>query len=224
MNILSNPYLTESVRATDQEIQLVQDLIDESIVNYGQRIVYFPGQMIDVDSVLSEPTSMSFTEYHELPAITPDVEQFQNSQILISKFGASFGDTTDFYLSKTHFNLLGSKPQPEAGDVIYHPQSRMIFKIKNVPFRFNYHGLGHEFTWKCEVDIYSTDLDEFATGNNELDDILGFVNQEALGYSGGNNQTIKDAVSENKLTNNGQPLDKIMVKPARDPFNLFNKG
>lgn len=224
MNILSNPYLTESVRATDQEIQLVQDLIDESIVNYGQRIVYFPGQMIDVDSVLSEPTGMSFTEYHELPAITPDVEQFQNSQILISKFGASFGDTTDFYLSKTHFNLLGSKPQPEVGDVIYHPQSRMIFKIKNVPFRFNYHGLGHEFTWKCEVDIYSTDLDEFATGNNELDDILGFVNQEALGYSGGNNQTIKDAVSENKLTNNGQPLDKIMVKPARDPFNLFNKG
>jgi hypothetical protein len=178
--------------------------------------------MIDVDLVLAEPTGMIFNEYHELPAISPDVEQFQNSQILISKFGASFGDTTDFYISKTHFAQLMTKPQPEVGDVIYHPQSRMIFKIKNVPFRFNYHGLGHEFTWKCEVDIYSTDLDEFETGNNELDDLLGFINQEELGYSGGNNDSIKQAVSENKLIKNGQPLDKIIIKPPRDPFNLLS--
>lgn len=217
VTVPSNPYIIEADYAQSSEQDLLQELVDESIEMMGQRIYYIPGTVINIDVILAEPTRVLYDSHHSLPAITPDTEEFRNSSTMMTKFGVSFGDSTDFYISKTHFAQLGVKSQPEVGDIIYHPMSRLVFKIKDVPFLESYRQLGKATVWKCVVGLYSADIDQFDTGLQVID-----TSMNTLANSTPDNDTIESAISSGGLvvgtTNNVKPV----ISP-RDPFDAFRR-
>lgn len=200
VTVARNSYFPEFDEGSLSEQNLYQSLVDETIEIAGQSIKYFASEITGIDVVLNEVSSMTFSKAYTLPAITPNIEDFDQSANLLSKFGVNFSDKAVFIVSKTHFTeTVGIDSIPKVSDLIFHPLSKILFKVDNILFRNKYQQFSKVSVFELEVSVYRENKDTFKTNEPEID-----IDLESL---------------ENIFINHEKrPIAQTIVVPTKNPF------
>lgn len=124
--------------ATDftNEQMLVEDLVIESIKQYGMDVYYIPRESRQsIDLLYGEDTLKNFKGAFAIEMYLESIMGMEGNQDLISKFGIELQDEIKLLVSKRRFNQTISRQitkRPREGDLIYVPLVQNFFEIKHV--------------------------------------------------------------------------------------------
>jgi len=208
MQIDNNPYIHTPNQPATVEQDTMQDIVDEYIVSYGQQCVYIPmSDSLVINKALNEPEQLIYDrEVHRLPLIANNLQAFDNGQNVWDQFGLSFSDTATFYLSKTHWTMLGVGDRdgydtPQVGDLVFHILSKMFFQVSEIKHRFEYLALSNATTYKLDCVIYRNTHDDFRTGDSDIDSAFQTDEIESIFLDTADNEKL-DSESGNVVDHN----------------------
>lgn len=163
---------------TTNEQRLLEELIIESIKIYGHDVYYLPRTSVNQDEVLGEDLLNNFQNAYPIEMFLNNIQGWDGSGELFTKFGISVTDQATFVVSKRRWEeVVGSQPdeflqlpsRPAEGDLIYFPKTDAMFEIKFVQHLDPFFQLNkfHIYSMSCELYQYSSE--QFDTGVPEID-------------------------------------------------------
>ena len=223
-----NPFFRQEVAS---EQRLVQDLVNEHLRMYGQEVYYMPRKYLGTDSIMRENILSRFDDAYPIEAYIANVEGFQGSGDLMTKFGIRVTDEATFIISKERFqdyisdimsNVESGEDlrrqdedgniaeRPVEGDLIYFPLTDSLFEIKFVEHENPFYQLGQLTTYELRCELFEYEQEIVDTGITEIDDNLadiGYVVTVVLAGAGVTATAIggvrNGAVNELVLINDG---------------------
>lgn len=222
------------------EQQLIENLIVESIRQYGEDMFYIPRKINNYDSIYGADDQSSYEQAFPLEIYIKNVDGFKGDGNFMSKFGIEIRDQVIFSMAQRRFNeevgVITTQPRPNEGDLIYFPLNQKCFQIKFVQKFEMYYQLGALQTWEvtCELFEYSNEI--FNTGipeidilqknfdTNQLDFTLINENNYALLNENGDYIVLENAVLKNQVQNSdnqeiSDESDKFIDFSTKDPFS-----
>lgn len=200
---------------TSREIE--QDLINklkvESIEIFGTNIWYIKRDSVDENTLLGEDLFQEFKDAFQLVVYPEQVENFGGDKEFLSKFGFSLNDHSTFLLAKDEFTTITQLEQPLAGDLIFWPETKRLFKITFIDYDNQFYQLGKNYVWKISAELMSYSQENIETGIAEIDEFkTEFFNPT---------DTDADPQADNtEITNQSSPIiseDNTDFDPA-NPF------
>ena len=223
-----NPFFRQEVAS---EQRLVQDLVNEHLRMYGQEVYYMPRKYVGTDSIMRENILSRFDDAYPIEAYIANVEGFQGSGDLMTKFGIRVTDEATFIISKERFqdyisdimsNVESGEDlrrqdddgdiaqRPVEGDLIYFPLTDSLFEIKFVEHENPFYQLGQLTTYELRCELFEYEQEIVDTSIAEIDDNLadiGYVVTVVLAGAGVTATAIggvrNGAVNELVLINDG---------------------
>jgi len=223
-----NPFFRQEVSS---EQRLVQDLVNEHLRMYGQEVYYLPRKYHGTDSIMRENILARFNDAYPIEAYVANVDGFQGSGDLMTKFGIRVTDEATFIISKERFedyitelisNIDSTEDQrradpddgvairPVEGDLVYFPLTDSLFEIKFVEHESPFYQLGKLYTYELRCELFEYEQEVIDTGIGQIDDNLsdiGYVVTLTLagtGVTATANAGLRDgAVNELVLLNDG---------------------
>lgn len=153
------------------EQNLIEDLIIETIKIHGIDMYYIPRTLVNKDSLFGEDPISSFNDAKLIEFYLENVNGFEGSNDLLSKFGMQVKDTATLVLSKKRFLKETGSFRPLEGDIVYFPLTKGFFEIKYVEHESPFFQLGKNFTFKLSVELFQYSAETFNTGETEIDTI-----------------------------------------------------
>lgn len=169
-----NPYFARGVAS---ERSLHEELIIESIQQYGLDVFYLPRKIVEKENILNDEVLSKFKDAYEIEMYVKDAEGF-GGEDLLSRFGLTIKDEITFVVAKKRWQELVQAPRniidqrmPHEGDVLYFPPSKCLFEIRFVEDEAQFYPLGHLpiFELRCEAFTYENQRIE--TGIDAIDQI-----------------------------------------------------
>lgn len=173
---------------TTSEQRLLEDLIIESIKIYGHDVYYIPRTTIKQDDILGEDVLSQFDNAYPLEMYLANVDGWEGSGELFSKFGIQFTDQATFVVSRRRWEDVVSighvqlPTRPAEGDLIYFAKTNSFFEIKFVQHLNPFYQLGKFYVFSMQCELYQYSSEHFETGVPEIDSIEGTYTQDMFGY------------------------------------------
>ena len=158
---------------SSQEQQLLDDLVTESIRQYGIDVYYIPRTIDNKSDTFREAIIASFNKAIEVDVYIKNIDGFSGDGKFLSKFGLEIRDSITFTIARTRFfddiQPYTNTPRPNEGDLIFFPLNKKVFQIKFVDHETVFYQLGslQMFDLSCELFEYSNEV--FNTGIPEID-------------------------------------------------------
>lgn len=179
-------------RGTSSEQNLVENLIIESIKQYGREFYYIPRKFVALDELFGEDPLSKFENAYQIEGYLDNVDSFGGQGSFMSKFGMFIEEQGQITIARTRWENLVAKfgetvlpNRPSEGDLIYFPLSKGMFEIKYVEHQNPFYQLGRLYVYKLKVELmqYSserieTDIDEI--NQVALDMTFDVLNTEAI--------------------------------------------
>lgn len=153
------------------EQNLIEDLIIETIKIHGIDMFYIPRTLVNKDSLFGEDPISRFTDAKMIEFYLENVNGFEGSNDLLSKFGLQVKDTAILVVSKKRFLKETGSFRPLEGDIVYFPLTKGFFEIKYVEHENPFFQLGKNYTFKLSVELFQYSAETFSTGETEIDTI-----------------------------------------------------
>jgi len=171
-----NPYfnLHGQNGANLNEQKVVRDLVTECVQQRGMNVTYMPRQFQNVDEILHEDPTSSFSLSKVIEMFIESVDGFGGDGDMFSSFGYEMKDQITFSVSTDRFKAeFGAAEMPNEGDLIYLPLSNTLFEVSTVDHESQFYPLGTlpMITIVCEAFEYSHE--SFATGDVAIDSVMG---------------------------------------------------
>ena len=220
------------------EQTLIEDLIVESIRQYGHDLHYIP-RNADVtrdnyDSILNEVNKTVFDENYMIEMYIRNIDSFAGDGDFMSKFGLQIRDQITFSCAIKTFDLEVTQQsfhnhayddqetvfsrtleKPREGDLIYFPLNKKVFEIKNVEHEAIFYQLGALQLYDITCELFEYSNETFATGIPEVDDFYAQLDQR---FTTNEDQLAStDFWSDNKQFQ--VEADKIVDFSEQDPFS-----
>jgi len=188
-----NPFFRQEVAS---EQRLVQDLVNEHLRMYGQEVYYLPRKYYGTDSIMRENILARFNDAYPIEAYVANVDGFQGSGDLMTKFGIRVTDEATFIISKERFedyvtelisNIDSTEDQrradpddgvairPVEGDLVYFPLTDSLFEIKFVEHESPFYQLGKLYTYELRCELFEYEQEVIDTGIDQIDDNLADI-------------------------------------------------
>jgi len=182
-----NPFFRQEVAS---EQRLVQDLVNEHLRMYGQEVYYMPRKYLGTDTIMRENTLAIFNDAYSIEAYVANVDGFQGSGDLMSKFGIRVTDEATFIVSKERFedyiadimsNVNAGSPQrkgvdtnffpdrPMEGDLVYFPLTDSLFEVKFVEHENPFYQLGQLYTYELRCELFEYEQEVIDTDFEDID-------------------------------------------------------
>ena len=169
-----NVYFSQAVKA---EQDLYEDLIIESLKIYGQDVYYIPRTIVNRDNILGEDPASKFDDAFLMEAYIENVDGFEGSGDLYSKFGLEIRDEITFIVSRRQWEKLVGvfsnntiDPRPQEGDLLFIPMTNSFFEITFVEDDKPFYQLSDLPTYKLSCQLFEYSDEDFDTGIDEIDD------------------------------------------------------
>jgi len=209
-----NVYFSQAVKS---EQNLYEDLIVESLKIYGQDVYYIPRTLVNRDSILNEDPSSKFDDAYLTEAYIENVDGFEGSGDLYSKFGLEIQDEATFIISRKSWNhsvgLHEGQAKPREGDLIFLPMTNAFFEITFIEHEQPFYQLSNLPVYKLSCARFEYSDEEFETGISEIDDKTGVEAYQIgldVSLSGGNHFTQGEIVTQELVAaDGGTPAIKI---------------
>jgi hypothetical protein len=160
---------------SSQEQNLLEDLIIESIRQYGQDMFYIPRVLNNFDDIYVADDQSSYETAYPIEMYIKSVNGFSGDGNFMSKFGIEIRDQVIFSVAQRIFNHeIGSstaQPRPNEGDLIYFPLNEKCFQIKYVNKHEMFYPLGKLYTWEMTCELFEYSGEKLNTGIPAIDDL-----------------------------------------------------
>ena len=177
----TNRYIS---RGSTGEQYLLEDLIVESIKQYGTDVYYLPRELVNKDTVFLDDNSSLFQSAYKVEMYIEGIDGFEGDRDLFSKFGVEIRDAATFIVSRrrwksttARFEQTDDKPmyRPREGDIIYLPLSQSMFQIMKVEDETPFYQLKNLPTFRMMCELFEYNDEDFDTGNETIDDVEKFA-------------------------------------------------
>ena len=174
-----NVYFSQAVRS---EQELYEDLIVESLKIYGQDVYYIPRTLINRDSILDEDPASKFDDAYLIEAYLENVDGFNNTIDLYSKFGLEIRDQAEFVISRKIWERRVARadtaytgainPKPREGDLLFMPMTNKFFEIMFVEDDKPFYQLSNLPVYKLTTELFEYSGEDFDLDVESIDDIV----------------------------------------------------
>lgn len=165
-------------RGTVGEVNLYEDLINESIAMYGQEYYYIPRTLVSVDKVLGEDRLSKFKGSYKFVGYLEEIDNFGGAGGFLQKFGYTVDEQATITMARREWakavgqygvSILPNRPCE--GDLIWFPMTDALFEIKYVDHQssMSFYQLGKLYTYKLKVELFTYSSERFDTGIDEVD-------------------------------------------------------
>lgn len=184
----TNPYFNHLTYTATQDLH--EDLLIESIKQFGMDVIYLPRTLVDIDSLWGEAAREQFNSGFAIEMYLNNVEGFEGNGDLLSKFGLEIRDQSTFWVSKKRFqeeventdttgltlNQIDQETElseyaPREGDLIYLPMNGNYFQIMFVEREQMFYPQGKLMVYELRTELFERSTETFNTGNTLLDGI-----------------------------------------------------
>jgi hypothetical protein len=166
-------YISQGYR---NEQLLYEDLVIESIKNFGQDVYYLPRNIVIRDGVLNEDIESSFTDAYAIEMYLESTDGFEGEGNILTKFGLEIREQANLIVAKRRWNqLVGTwnneidGVRPKEGDLIYIPFSKTLFEIRYVEYKVPFYQLQNLPVYRLECELFEYRSEKIDTGIPELD-------------------------------------------------------
>ena len=155
------------------EHYLVQSMVDESIKNFGIDVQYLPRTQNNIDTILNDAETSSFSTAYTMEVYLGTLEGF-GGQDQIGQFGFEVRDTADFIISMKTFDTIVTTAdstilRPREGDLIYLPFSKQLFELTFVEDEQPFFQLGKNYVYQVSTALFRYEDEDFDTGDADID-------------------------------------------------------
>ena len=155
------------------EHYLVQSMVDESIKNFGIDVQYLPRTQNNIDTILNDAETSSFSTAYTMEVYLGTLEGF-GGQDQIGQFGFEVRDTADFIISMKTFDTIVTTAdstilRPREGDLIYLPFSKQLFELTFVEDEQPFFQLGKNYVYQVSTALFRYEDEDFDTGIADVD-------------------------------------------------------
>lgn len=165
-----------------QEQLLLENLIIESIRQYGEDMYYIPRTLNNYDEVYGADDQSSYDSAHMIEMYIRSIDGFTGDGSFLSKFGLEIRDRVTFSVARRVFDdevgKLTKQPRPNEGDLIFFPLNQKCFQIKYVNKFEMFYQLGALQTYELICELFEYSGEKMNTGIPEIDRLNTFdINQ-----------------------------------------------
>ena len=208
-----------------QEQSLIDDLVIESIKQYGVDIIYISRAIKGRDIIFNEDDFPEYNEVFGFETYVKSMEGFEGEGDFLSKFGLQIRDTLTLTVANRTFERHVTREvveltRPREGDLIYFPLNEKLFEIKYVEHESIFYQMGQTqvFDMQCELLEYANQ--RFNTGHPAIDNYFANYNTDIIVDA--NNATLTAlAATDDNASNLDFELeaDGILDFSETDPFS-----
>jgi hypothetical protein len=204
----------------DNESNLYEDLIMESIRIFGVDVSYLSRSLQSVDNILNEDDLSIFDKVYDVEMYVKSVDGFGGEGDFLSKFGLQIRDQVTFTVANRAFEqhvtrLDSGKTRPLEGDIIYFPMNKKFFKVMHVEHESVFYQLGKLYVYDVKCELFEYSNERFETGRTEIDTYYDNYTSEGVSTLDGLN-TI-DPIAKNIFFSD--EANDILDFSEKDPFS-----
>lgn len=175
----TNHYFHNYPGVVTPEQLLVEDLIIESIKQYGTDVYYVPRKSLSVeDGIYGEDPVKLYDAAYPMEMYIQSVAGFEGPGEFFSKFGLEIRDSMRMVVARRTYEKyvpIGSYPRPREGDLVYSPALANMYEIKYVEEERNFYTLGRRpplfYYYELSLELYKFSNERFNTGVKDIDDV-----------------------------------------------------
>lgn len=174
-----NPYISNYDNITCCEKSLTDELVMETIQQWGQTFYYIPRMSLEEDKIWGEDKDAEFQRATSIEMLLENVDGFEGDGDYLSQFGVEIKDSATLVVSKTRWNEEFPEQQfPKEGDLVYYPMTKGLFQINYVSHRDPFFQLGKNYTYKLKVERFEYGWEDMDTGIDEVDSLNDIFEEE----------------------------------------------
>lgn len=170
------------------EQNLTEDLIIESIRQYGKEFYYIPRKLVALDKILGEDTLSKFENAYPIECYIDNVDGYGGNGAFMSKFGLFIEEQGRLTISRRRWEQLVGQwgetlipTRPAEGDLLYFPLTKGLFDIKYVEHQNPFYQLGKLYVYKLNVELFQYSSERVNTEIDELNDMAMAMTFDILG-------------------------------------------
>ena len=198
------------------EHYLVQSMVDESIKNFGIDVQYLPRTQNNIDTILNDAETSSFSTAYTMEVYLGTLEGF-GGQDQIGQFGFEVRDTADFIISMKTFDTIVTTAdstilRPREGDLIYLPFSKQLFELTFVEDEQPFFQLGKNYVYQVSTALFRYEDEDFDTGIADVDVIeTNLAQRTVLTLQAGGTGTFGSGESVSQALAAGSVLAEVLT-------------
>lgn len=170
------------------EQNLIEDLIIESIRQYGKEFYYIPRRLVALDKILGEDLLSKFENAYPIECYIDNVDGYGGNGAFMSKFGLFIEEQGRLTISRRRWEQLVGQwgetlipSRPAEGDLLYFPLTKGLFDIKYVEHQNPFYQLGKLYVYKLNVELFQYSSERVNTEIDELNDMAMSMTFDILG-------------------------------------------
>ena len=174
-----NHYFNNFPGVVTPEQLLAEDLIIESIRQYGTDVFYVPRKSLsEEDGIYGEDPVKLYNAAYSMEMYMQSVAGFEGPGEFFSKFGLEIRDSMRAVVARRTYEKyapVALYPRPREGDLVYVPAFANLYEIKYVEEERNFYTLGRRpplfYFYELSMELYKFSNERFNTGVKEIDDV-----------------------------------------------------
>lgn len=215
----TNKYFNNNSVGNQNEQQLINDLVKETIQIHGIDVFYIRRIDQNLDPIYIEDPTQQYKNTYVIEMYLNNFAGYVGPSELFSKFGYEIRDEVTLTVSRMRFEQevasVENIPRPLEGDIIYIPTMDDYFEIKYVDHRKVFYQKGDIYSYEIRCNKFEFSHEVFQTGVDGIDSI----NQRSLANTSTANvfisSTIDPRAMNDALTN---AVQGIVNFDETDPF------
>ena len=155
----------------NNEQHLLQDLMVESIKIFGHDVSYLPRTKNNVDNLLGEDPTSSFTAAYPIEMYIKNTDGFAGEGAFVGRFGLEIRQQITFTVARRTWDGQGISTRPLEGDLIWFPMTGKLFEIQFVDHESVFYQLGKLPVYDLSCELFEYSDEDIDTGIEEIDKV-----------------------------------------------------
>jgi hypothetical protein len=167
------------------EQTLIDDLVIESIRQYGVDIIYISRAIKGRDKIFNEDDFPEYNEVFGFETYVKNMEGFEGEGDFLSKFGLQIRDNLTLTVANRTFERYVTREvvdivRPKEGDLVYFPLNEKMFEVKYVEHESVFYQMGQTQVYDMQCDLIEYANQRFNTGYPAIDNYFAEYNTDII--------------------------------------------
>ena len=203
----------------NNEQHLLQDLMVESIKIFGHDVSYLPRTKNNVDNLLGEDPTSSFTAAYPIEMYIKNADGFAGEGAFVGRFGLEIRQQITFTVARRTWDGVGISTRPLEGDLIWFPMTNKLFEIQFVDHESVFYQLGKLPVYDLSCELFEYSDEDIDTGIEDIDKVE-VENAYAVEYAFSSNSDVFTTDETVTGTNSGATATVLQITTS-DSGNII---
>ena len=191
----------------------------ESIKIFGHDVSYLPRTKNNVDNLLGEDPTSSFTAAYPIEMYIKNTDGFAGEGAFVGRFGLEIRQQITFTVARRTWDGVGISTRPLEGDLIWFPMTNKLFEIQFVDHESVFYQLGKLPVYDLSCELFEYSDEDIDTGIEDIDKVE-VENAYAVEYAFSSNSDVFTTDETVTGTNSGATATVLQITTS-DSGNII---